>query len=99
KSYNYYFEAIDNDAIHKGKVTKSQEFTMNLLNKDELFSKELDTRQSIIQNLDHSLDKWKEQKETFKEIDARQKERATLNFNDKNQVKEFLKNQQKQENR
>lgn len=98
RSYSFYFEVVDNDAIHKGKVSKSQIFTTALLDDNQLRNKELESQQSIIDNMDRSLEKFKEQKETLKEINAEQKEKSQLNFNDQNQIKDFLKKQQQQEN-
>ncbi|WP_273568655.1 hypothetical protein [Maribacter halichondriae] len=98
KQYSFYFEAVDNDAMHKGKSSKSQVFTTQLLNEDQLRNKELESQQSIINNMDKSLEKFKEQKETLEEINAEQKEKSQLNFNDQNQIKDFLKKQQQQEN-
>ena len=98
KSYNFYFEAMDNDAIHGGKVAKSQVFTTAFLDDNQLRGKELESQQSIIDNLDKSLEKFKEQKKTLNEINAEQKEKSQLNFNDQSQIKDFLKKQQQQEN-
>ena len=98
KNYIYYFEATDNDAIHNGKTSKSQVFSTRLLDDNQLKNKELNSQQAIIKNIDRSLEKFKEQKETLREINQEQKEKKSLNFNDKNQVKDFLKKQQQQEN-
>ena len=98
KNYSFYFEAIDNDAIHKGKTTKSQVFSMALLDQNELKNKELESQQSLIKNMDKSLEQFKEQKETLREINKEQKEKRQLNFNDQNQIKDFLQKQEQQEN-
>ena len=98
KNYSYYFEATDNDAIHNGKTSKSQVFSRSLLDDNKLKNKELESQQAIIKNMDRSLEKFREQKETLREINQDQKEKKSLNFNDKNQVKDFLKKQQQQEN-
>jgi hypothetical protein len=97
KNYSYYFEATDNDRVHNGKTSKSQIYSTVLLDENELKNKELESQQSIIDNLDKSLEKFKEQKETLKEINQNQKEKEQLNFNDQNQIKDFLKKQQQQE--
>ncbi len=97
KNYSFYFEATDNDRVHNGKTSKSQVFSTVLLDENQLKNKELESQQSIINNLDKSLEKFKEQKETLKEINQNQKEKKQLNFNDQNQVKDFLKKQQQQE--
>ncbi|MBU2974916.1 DUF4175 family protein [Zobellia sp. B3R18] len=97
KKYSFYFEAVDNDAIHNGKATKSQVYSLALLDEDQLRNKELESQQSLINNLDRSLEKFKEQKEDLKEINEGQKEKNQLSFTDQNQVKDFLKRQQEQE--
>ena len=97
KIYSFYFEAKDNDAIHNGKTSKSQVFSTLILDESQLKNKELESQQSIIQNMDKSLENFKEQKETLKEINQSQKEKKQLNFNDQNQIKDFLKKQQQQE--
>ena len=98
KNYSFYFEATDNDAIHNGKTTKSQVFSMALLNQEQLKNKELESQQSLIRDMDKSVEKFKEQKETLREINQEQKEKKQLNFNDQNQIKDFLQKQQQQEN-
>ncbi|MEO0528681.1 MAG: DUF4175 family protein, partial [Bacteroidota bacterium] len=98
RNYSLYFEATDNDAIHKGKTTKSQVFSTAVFDDNQLKNKQLEHQQSIIDNLDRSLEKFKEQKESLKEINREQKEKSALNFNEQNQIKDFLKKQQQQEN-
>lgn len=98
KNYSFYFQATDNDAIHKGKSAKSQVFSMALLNQNQLKNKELESQQKLINNMDKSLEKFKEQKETLREINIEQKEKQQLNFNDQNQIRDFLQKQEQQEN-
>ena len=97
-NYNFYFEATDNDRFHNGKSVKSQVFTTVLLDTDALKNKELESQQSLIKNMDKSLQQFKEQKDMLKEINQGQKEKKELNFNDQTQIKDFLKKQQQQEN-
>lgn len=96
-AYNYYFISRDNDAIHGGKSVQSQVFSSRLLNKTELLDKDLKTQQAIIGNMDKSLEKFKEQQKALDEINKEQKEKEQLNYNDQNQIKEFLNRQQEQE--
>ncbi len=98
KNYSFYFSATDNDAIRKGKTAKSQVFSMALLDDDQLRNQELESQQSLINTMDKSLDRFKEQKETLKDISRNQKEKKQLNFNDQAQVKDFLQKQRQQEN-
>ncbi|MBT8184775.1 MAG: hypothetical protein KJN76_08030, partial [Eudoraea sp.] len=97
RGYSYYFEATDNDALRKGKSSKSQVFSMKVLDDNQLKNKQLDNQQTIIDQLDKSLNTFKEQKETLKEINKEQKEKTNLNFNDQRQIKDFLQKQQQQE--
>ncbi len=98
KNYSFYFTATDNDAIHKGKTAKSQVFSFTLLDDNQLRNQELESQQSLINNMDKSLDRFKEQKETLKDISREQKEKKQLNFNEQTQVKDFLQKQLQQEN-
>lgn len=97
KSYGFYFEVTDNDAIHNGKTIKSQIYQQVLLNENQLKNKDLESQQSLIKDLDKSLQQSKEQKESLEEINQNQKEKNSLNFNDKNQIKDYLKKQEQQE--
>ncbi len=96
-TYELYFEVKDNDGLRKGKVTKSQVFRNTILGDKELKNKELESQQSILRNLDDSLEELKEQKEALEEINKQQKERTSLNFNEKNDIKQFLEKQELQE--
>lgn len=97
-AYSYYFEVTDNDAIHSGKTSKSQVFNTMLLNEDQLANRDLEAQKTIVDSLDKSLDKVKEQKEALDKISTEHNQKKALNFNDKNQVKNFLQKQQQQEN-
>jgi len=97
RAYTYYFEAVDNDAIHNGKTSKTQLFTTTILDSNDLNNKELEAQQAIIESMDKALEKFKTQEQSLKELNREQKEKNSLNFNDQMQVKEFLKKQQDQE--
>jgi len=97
KDYAFYFLVTDNDGLRQGKTTKSQVFTQVLFNDNLLKNRELENQQSLIDNLDNTLEKAKEQKDALEKLNTEQKEKGSLNFNDKNQVKDFLKKQERQE--
>lgn len=97
KNYNFYFLVTDNDAIHGGKTVKSSVFNQLILDDNQLKNSELKSQQSLINNLDKSLEKAAKQKEDLKELNTLQKEKNRLDFNDKSQVKDFLKKQEQQE--
>ena len=97
KNYQLYFQAIDNDGLRGGKASKSQVFTMDVLNANEIRNKELQFQNSILDNMDRSLDGFKEQKETLHKLNQQQKEKSSLNFNDQRQIRDFLRKQEQQE--
>jgi len=95
--YDFYFEVVDNDALHKGKVTKSQVFSSVLLSDNELKNRELEFQKSLLTNLDRSLEKSKTQQQTLKELTEEQRENSSLSFSDQNRIKDFLRQQEQQE--
>jgi len=96
--YEYYFEVFDNDRIHKYKKSKSEVFNFQELTDDELENIQLEKQKNNIDNLSKSLDKLNQQEKELQEINQLQKEKKELNWNDKNKIKQFLKQQEKQEN-
>lgn len=97
KKYAFYFKVTDNDAIHGGKSVKSTVFSQEILDDNQLKNKELESQQSLINNLDKSLEKAADQRDNLKEINALQKEKNRLDFNDQRQVSDFLEKQERQE--
>ncbi len=97
EDYSLFFQVSDNDAVHKGKISKSQVFTFANFTKDELEEHRLDAQQNSINSLSKSVEEFKEQNEKLKEINANQRQQKELSFNDKNEVKDFLKRQKMQE--
>ncbi len=95
--YEFYFQANDNDGINGSKGVKSKIFRSRLLNENELINKDLQIREAIIKNMDRSLDKLAEQDKELDKINRAQKEKKELNFNDQNEIKNFLKKQKVQE--
>lgn len=95
--YEFYFTATDNDGLRGGKTVKSRAFNISLLEDNELRNEELKTQETLIRSLDNSLEFSQKQKETLKEINASNKEKSELNYNDQSQVKEYLERQQQQE--
>jgi hypothetical protein len=97
KQYSYYFEVIDNDAIHSGKRTKSKIFNNLLLTDNQIYNKDLDDQENILSNLDKSIKNLKKQSSSLKKLTDQQKEKSSLSFNDKNKVSSFLNKQEFQE--
>lgn len=95
--YEYYFVLTDNDAIHGGKTVKSRVFSTVINTVGQERNRQLEYQQSILDNMDKSLTKFKEQEEALKELNTQQKEKNSLNFNDQNRIKDFLNKQQQEE--
>ena len=96
-NYNFYFVATDNDAIHNGKSIKSQVFSTVLLDDNALKNNDLKQQQQLLDNLDNSLEKFKEQKEKLDDINTKQKEKSALNYTEQSEVKDYLQKQVQQE--
>lgn len=97
KAYSFYFLITDNDGIRGGKTVKSQVFRQVLLDDNQLKKNDLEQKETLIRNLDSSLEKAKEQQKALAELNQQQKEKSALSFNDQNQIRDFLKKQEQQE--
>ncbi|WP_417876062.1 hypothetical protein [Winogradskyella sediminis] len=96
-SYQLYFEVFDNDALHNYKRSKSSTFSYRKLTKDEEEQKQLNEQNETIKDISKTFDKFKEQDKKLEELSKTQKEKESLNFNDKKKFEEFLKRQKNQE--
>ncbi|MUU79085.1 DUF4175 family protein [Winogradskyella endarachnes] len=96
-SYQLYFEVFDNDALHKYKRTKSSTFSYRKLTKDEEEQKQLNEQNETIKDISKTFNKLQEQDKKLEEFSKTQKEKESLNFNDKKKFEEFLKRQKNQE--
>ena len=96
-SYDLYFQVFDNDAISSYKSTKSEVFTYRKRTKEEEEDKQLLEQNETIQDLNKSLDKYKEREKELEELSKTQKEKSELSFNDKRKLESFLKRQKQQD--
>lgn len=97
KEYRLYFEVVDNDGIRGGKVTKSAVFDASLYDDNELNNRELEFQNSTLNKMSESLHNLKDQEEKLSQINNLQKEEKSLSFEEKSQIKNFLQQQQMQE--
>lgn len=97
KTYEFYFEVFDNDAIHNFKSTRSGIYSFRKLTKDEIEHEQLEKHRETVQNMNQSLKEMQENKDRLEELSRTQKEKSELNYNDKKRLEEFLKRQHKQE--
>ncbi|HEA28534.1 MAG TPA: hypothetical protein ENH91_00820 [Leeuwenhoekiella sp.] len=96
-AYAYYFEVTDNDAVNKYKSARSDIFTFKKLTAEELEDEQLERQQESIKNLDKSLERSEKSDEELKKISQMQKEKKDLNYTEQQQLKNFLNNQQQQD--
>jgi len=96
-SYSFYFEVADNDGINGSKISKSQVFSADYLDDNQLKNRQLIQQQSLISDFDKSLEKFKKQSQSLDKINTEQKEKTDLSFNDKQKVNNFLEKQELQE--
>ncbi len=96
-SYELYFEVFDNDAIHNYKSTKSNIYSYRKRSQQEEEQKQLNEQNETIKDISKTFEKLQEQDKKLEEFSKTQKEKETLNFNDKQKFEEFLKRQKQQE--
>ncbi|MHA6278989.1 coiled-coil domain-containing protein [Salinimicrobium sp. CAU 1759] len=98
KTYEFYFEVIDNDAINGFKRVKSRVFSYNSKTDSEEKQQRLQEQRKAIQGIDGSLEKMKLSEKELEELSRLQREKKELNYNDRKKLENFLQ-RQKQQNR
>lgn len=96
-SYQLYFEVFDNDAINNYKRSKSAVFNYRKRTKDEEEQRQLNEQNETIKDISKTFDRLQEQDKKLEELSKTQKEKESLNFNDKKKFEDFLKRQKQQE--
>ncbi|GAA4967737.1 hypothetical protein [Algibacter aquimarinus] len=95
--YELYFQVFDNDRVNNYKRVKSKVFTYRKRTKEEETQKQLKEQSETIKDLNKSLEKFNEQDKKLEELTKTQKEKTTLNFNDKKKLESFFKRQKQQD--
>ena len=96
-AYEYYFEVFDNDAIHKYKSSRSESYAFRKATEDELQTQQMQNQESVIKAMDAALQELKNQDKRLEELELIQKEKESLNWNDKKKLEDVLKRQKEQE--
>ena len=96
-AYYLYFQLTDNDRVNNYKSTKSQIFSYRKRTKAEEEQKQLKEQKEGIQDLNKSLENFEKQDKQLEELTKTQKEKSTLNFNDKKKLESFFKRQKEQD--
>lgn len=95
--YELYFEVRDNDPFRGGKTSRSQVFTSEIFDAGTLEEKRLDYQQDLIEQMNKAVESFKDNAEELDAIQQQQKEKNSLNFNDKSKINAFLKKQERQQ--
>ncbi len=96
-AYELYFQIFDNDGVNAYKSTKSAVFGYKKRTQDEEEQRKLDEQNETIQDLNKSLERFNDQEKRLEELSRTQKEKSTLNFNDKKKLEAFLERQRQQD--
>jgi hypothetical protein len=95
--YTVYFQVEDNDAQHGGKVSTSREFTLRLLSGESLRSRLLEEQERALEGLSDSRREQEQIRNGLDEFERTQREEGSLNYEDKQQLRDFLSRQEQQE--
>ena len=95
--YTLYFRIKDNDGNRGGKIRKSREFRLRLLNENELDRQTLEYQDGLLKGLDKTSREQQRLDKSFEELERLRKEKETLDFEDKQKLKDFLQKQEKQD--
>ena len=96
-AYEFYFQVFDNDRINSPKSSKSEVFSYRKRTVNEESEKKLEEQGETIKDLNKSLEKFEDQDKQLQELTKTQKEKSTLNFNDKKKLESFFKRQKEQD--
>ena len=95
--YILYFEVRDNDGNRGGKVRKSREFRLSILDDEEITDQRLEYQEGLLKGLDKTTREQEQLDKAFEELQKMSREKDNLNFEDKQKLKEFLQKQEQQE--
>ncbi len=95
-TYEFYFEVFDNDAVHNFKSTKSSVFSSRILTEDEILNLSLKEQSNDINSLQKTLSKQDKQLSDIDKLQKASKEKVALDFNDRQKINDFIKQQNQQ---
>jgi hypothetical protein len=94
KNYELYFEAFDNDAVNGKKSVKSKVYTFQNKTKQEISEDLLKEQKESLIELDKAAKRTDKLSKDFEEFSKKIKNKSELNWNDKNEMNQFLKRQE-----
>jgi hypothetical protein len=92
--YEFYFEVFDNDAVNGAKKTSSQLFRFYSKTDSELKEELLKEQRETLEAVSRSLENSKIENSELEKFQNELQKKATINWNDTNNLEEFLKRQQ-----
>ncbi|PVX45863.1 hypothetical protein C8C85_1670 [Flavobacterium sp. 103] len=95
-NYDFYFEVFDNDAIHHFKSSRSTVFSNRILSDEEKQNNALKEQNNAINSLQKTLSKQDKQFSEMEKLQQTNKEKEGLDFNDRQKINDFIKQQQQQ---
>lgn len=95
-NYDFYFEVFDNDAIHHFKSSRSTVFSNRILSDEEKQNNTLQEQNNAINSLQKTLSKQDKQFSEMEKLQQTNKEKEGLDFNDRQKINDFIKQQQQQ---
>ena len=94
-SYEVYFEVFDNDGINGSKRSVSQSFYYRNRTDEELEREILQEQEQGIDNLEGSREEGQDLEQEMEELSKKLKSQENLDWNDQNELDEFLERQKK----
>jgi hypothetical protein len=94
-SYEVYFEVFDNDGINGSKRAVSKSFFYRNRTEEELEREILQEQEQGIESLEGSQEEGDDLEEEMEELSNKLKSQENLDWNDQNEVEEFLERQKK----
>ena len=95
--YEYFFEIFDNDAVNNYKSSRSGYYSYRKPSQDELQTQQLQNQENAIKSMDAALQELKNQDKRLEQLEQLQKEKESLNWNDKKKLEDVVRRQKEQE--
>ena len=95
-SYEYYFEAFDNDALHNYKKVRSETFSFRKKTQDEVEAGKLKQQKEALEGLEKSMEDKKMSGKELQDLERLQREQTELSYSDRKKLENFLQRQKQQ---
>jgi hypothetical protein len=96
KTYNFYFQLWDNDAVNGSKNTKSVVFSFKKKTAEDIEEEKLEEQKRSIDKLGESLSNIKSSQEELNELNRIQKENKNFDYNERRRLENYINRQSQQ---